>query len=213
MATVPGMLGTVFNMLPSLTANAAMLQPQVQQPQTYPAVQQPMTYPSTAQTVQRQPNSVGTNWTAPTSLADIYSNRNAHQMWEDLGTDRRGFFGNTEGLQSIYNQMTGSDWSNPMQQGQKGFGWDQNQMNDRSHLFRQISRQLGYGNGKGATTGNVTPNTFPNTGVSYTSGSTENPSQPIYPQTQANLSNSRGATYFSPQQNQYVTAGSLTSGY
>lgn len=211
------MLGSLFNMLPTLTTNAALTQPMQQstptQPMTYPSVQQPtpQTFPST--NTPRMP-SVGTNWTAPSSLADIYSNRNAHQMWQDLGTDRQGFFGNTEGLQNIYNQMSGSDWQNPMQQGQRGFGWDQQQMNDKSHLFRQISHALGYkgnnqmGSGLGSTS---TPTT--GTGVDYTSGSTVNPGIQTYPQTQSNLSNSRGATYFSPQQNQYVSGGGLTSGY
>lgn len=50
-------------------------------------------------------------------------------------------------------------------------------------------------------------------GVDYTSGSTVNTNATIYPQTMPNLNNYRGATYFNPQQNQYVSGGGLTSGY
>lgn len=73
-------------------------------------------------------------------------------------------------------------------------------------------------------TGGTTPQTpkiarNPNTtgasgnGVNYTSGSTVNTNATIYPQTMPNLNNYRGATYFNPQQNQYVTGGGTSTGF
>lgn len=72
-----------------------------------------------------------------------------------------------------------------------------------------------YGQG---TSGGSTPRTPKvqqpqQSGVTYTSGSTVNPTATQYPTRQWDLNNFRGSTYFSPQQNNYVGGGGLDQGY
>lgn len=138
----------------------------------------------------------------PESLANLYTssvggdqNQILSNINNYLSTNRLSLPG-AQPQPQTYPQMNWQDQFNQLQQNYNNLN---NQFQGLSSLY---NRQQ------------TTPQTYPSVDKpTSTSGSTVNPTQPVYPQTTPNLNNYRGATYFNPQQNQYVSGGGLTSGY
>lgn len=136
----------------------------------------------------------------PESLANLYTS--------SVGGNENQILSNIRGYLSANNlSLPGAQQQTP--QTYPNVNW-QNQYN-------QFQQNYGNQGLSGIYNQQSTPQTYPNTkqqdGVTYTSGSTVNPNAPTYPTRQWDMNNFRGATYFSPQQNQYVSGGGMTTGF